>query len=246
MKLQDQVTSREIVYNGVRVTCHSDGSITKYNKASNRPIHTSGDSHGNQYCTVWLNGENELVHKIIAEAFIGKHKYGFQVDHIDGNKKNNKPENLRYVTPSENQKGYKSKRANTSSIYRGVSWDITRNKWKGVCETRVNGKRHRRGTAYFQSEKDAAIARDKIACELGFPLEGLNFPELFLDKMHPNVHVNTMKNTEENIERLQTQIEMIRSESRLLSYRIERMMEQRKTLSEEKRLLKQQLEMASI
>jgi archaellum component FlaC len=55
-----------------------------------------------------------------------------------------------------------------------------------------------------------------------------------------------MKNTDENIERLQTQIEMIRSESRLLSYRIERMMEQRKTLSEEKRLLKQQLEMVSI
>ena len=43
---------------------------------------------------------------------------------------------------------------------------------------------------------------------------------------------------EENIERLQTQIEMIRSESRILSYRIDRMVEQRKELQDEKRNLK--------
>ena len=47
-----------------------------------------------------------------------------------------------------------------------------------------------------------------------------------------------MQNTEENIERVQTQIEMIRQESRLLSYRIDRMTEQRKGLQEEKRKLK--------
>lgn len=49
-----------------------------------------------------------------------------------------------------------------------------------------------------------------------------------------------MKN--ENLERIQTQIEMIRSESRILSYRIDRMIEQRKTLQEEKRNLKILLE----
>ena len=49
-----------------------------------------------------------------------------------------------------------------------------------------------------------------------------------------------MKN--ENLERIQTQIEMIRSESRVLSYRIDRMIEQRKTLQEEKRNLKILLE----
>ena len=50
----------------------------------------------------------------------------------------------------------------------------------------------------------------------------------------------TMEN--ENLERLQTQIDMIRSESRILSYRIERMTEQRKVLQEEKRKLKAQLD----
>ena len=47
---------------------------------------------------------------------------------------------------------------------------------------------------------------------------------------------------QENIERIQTQIDMIRQESRTLSYRIERMTEQRKTLSQEKKRLKDRLE----
>ena len=47
---------------------------------------------------------------------------------------------------------------------------------------------------------------------------------------------------QDNIERIQTQIDMIRQESRALSYRIERMMEQRKALSEEKNRLKDRLE----
>tara|TARA_X000001388_G_C2228657_1_gene122198 strand:- start:1714 stop:1890 length:177 start_codon:yes stop_codon:yes gene_type:complete len=39
-------------------------------------------------------------------------------------------------------------------------------------------------------------------------------------------------------ERIQTRIDMIRSESRVLTYKIERMLEQRKDLSSEKRRLK--------
>ena len=45
----------------------------------------------------------------------------------------------------------------------------------------------------------------------------------------------------ENLERIQTQIEMIRNESRILSYRNERMTEQRKELQDEKRRLKELL-----
>ena len=47
---------------------------------------------------------------------------------------------------------------------------------------------------------------------------------------------------QENIERIQTRIDMIRQESRTLSYRIERMTEQRKALSQEKNDLKERLE----
>ena len=50
---------------------------------------------------------------------------------------------------------------------------------------------------------------------------------------------------QENIERIQTRIDMIRQESRALSYRIERMTEQRKALSQEKNDLKETIEIVS-
>jgi prefoldin subunit 5 len=47
-----------------------------------------------------------------------------------------------------------------------------------------------------------------------------------------------MSQVESNVERIQTRIDMIRQESRTLSFRIERMLEQRKNLTQEKNALK--------
>ena len=50
-----------------------------------------------------------------------------------------------------------------------------------------------------------------------------------------------MTQIESNVERIQTRIDMIRQESRTLSFRIERMTEQRKNLTQEKNALKELL-----
>lgn len=42
------------------------------------------------------------VHKLVAEAFIELKKPGLQINHKDGNKLNNSPENLEWVTSAEN------------------------------------------------------------------------------------------------------------------------------------------------
>jgi prefoldin subunit 5 len=47
-----------------------------------------------------------------------------------------------------------------------------------------------------------------------------------------------MTQVESNVERIQTRIDMIRQESRTLSFRMERMLEQRKQLTQEKNTLK--------
>jgi len=48
----------------------------------------------------------------------------------------------------------------------------------------------------------------------------------------------SMTQVESNVERIQTRIDMIRQESRTLSFRMERMLEQRKQLTQEKNALK--------
>lgn len=56
------------------------------------------------YMTVNLskNGKSNTkrVHRLVATTFLGDSN--LQVDHIDGNKQNNRLDNLEYVTPKEN------------------------------------------------------------------------------------------------------------------------------------------------
>jgi hypothetical protein len=45
---------------------------------------------------------NTSVHQMVAECYIGPCPDGYEVDHIDGNKKNNHISNLRYLPKEDN------------------------------------------------------------------------------------------------------------------------------------------------
>ena len=62
---------------------------------------------GNGYLALSLLSQDHkrqqaFVAHLVAEAWIGPRPGGFQIDHMDGDKRNNAAWNLRYVTPWEN------------------------------------------------------------------------------------------------------------------------------------------------
>jgi len=235
MTTQTKTKSKTIQVNGYPVTCHSDGSINLIDNRTGKPRRSFGNTCGNKYRVRRVGGKTTLVHRLIAIAFHGKPQDKMDVDHINGNRSDNRPENLRWTNQSQNLRG--ARRIHGALNYRGVDTN------RGRYRARVLGNH----VGSFDAEIEAAERFDDVAFhQHNFPIEGLNFPQRILDKIAKNDTDKSMTSEPENIERIQTQIEMIRHESRILSYRIERMQEQRKGLSEEKRNLKHKLETLSV
>jgi hypothetical protein len=80
------------------------------------------------------------------------------IDHINGNRLDNRKENLRVCTQSQNLQNA-TKRSGTSSTYKGVHFVFAKNKW----QARINlafGAVH---LGYFSVEEDAAKAYNLAA-----------------------------------------------------------------------------------
>lgn len=95
------------------------------------------------------------------------------VDHKDGNINNYERSNLRIASYAQNaQNARASKRRDSLSIYKGVSWSARGNSWRVVI--RANGKNVNGGT--FDNEIIAACRYDQLAREYHKEFAYLNFP----------------------------------------------------------------------
>lgn len=86
---------------------------------------------------------------------------GLQVDHINGDKLDNRRENLRICSNSQNHMNIK-KYKNKSSIFKGVYYDKSRDRW--AADIKLNKKKIRLGR--HDSEIAAALAYNSAAREL--------------------------------------------------------------------------------
>lgn len=87
---------------------------------------------------------------------------GQDVDHVNGNRLDNRRENLRAASRSQNNYNQRKIREGKSSQYRGVTW--CRNKKRWMAQIWVTGKHIVVG--YFRDEQEAARARDGAALAL--------------------------------------------------------------------------------
>ena len=83
---------------------------------------------------------------------------GMDVDHVDGNPKNNCKANLRLCTTGQNIMNSKPQ-TGRSSKYKGVSWKKHAKSWEVYLN--INGKRKHIG--YFKNEDDAGRKYNEMA-----------------------------------------------------------------------------------
>ena len=74
-------------------------------KSGKKPAHwTFGWKQRRGYLQVQISGKSYLVHRLVAECYIPNTGNKPQVDHINRNKGDNRVENLRWATNSDNQR----------------------------------------------------------------------------------------------------------------------------------------------
>lgn len=115
----------------------------------------------NGYVGAYKRGRTRLTAKNIAlhRLIMGVIDNPVHIDHINGNKLDNRKSNLRLATMSQNLGNQRKQNRKTSSRFKGVSFNTEKMKWAAYIN--CHGKRYRLG--YYISEIMAALSYDKMA-----------------------------------------------------------------------------------
>ena len=135
---------------------------TKRSLGRGKGFSTDGDlkrlncknSHGYYY--VKVEGRMKSWHRLIFEHFNGIIPSGFQVDHINNIRTDNRITNLQLLSAADNTRSCLKYKRNTSG-YPGVCWHKGKQKW--LAGIRINGKHKHLG--YFNDKLEASEAFKK-------------------------------------------------------------------------------------
>lgn len=120
--------------------------------------------HRDRYAT----NKNKSLHREVVGA-----KKGEYVDHINGDRYDNRRRNLRVCTPAQNSWNRKVGRSHSASKYKGVTWRKNSVPGKNWCVSiRQYDKLFHFG--YYTSEEEAAYIYDQVALQLFGDYAGLN------------------------------------------------------------------------
>jgi hypothetical protein len=115
---------------------------------------------GGRYWTIGIDGENYLAHRLAWLYMTGEWPPA-DIDHRNRVGTDNRWDNLRLATPSQNLANAKKRSDNTSGV-KGVSWFKQTRKWRAyVCQ---HGKETHLG--YYATLEEARLVRQAKAAEL--------------------------------------------------------------------------------
>lgn len=114
-------------------------------------------SHG--YRTSALRGRRMLAHRVAWAIYFGAWPQG-EIDHINGDRTDNRLANLRVVCRSQNAKNLSVK----SGEMRGIYWYAPTKRWVA----KINHQRRMLHLGYFKDKNAAIAARREAERKLGF------------------------------------------------------------------------------
>lgn len=129
------------------------GTVRNRRKRGKGKTHLWEDDQSQLYVKTKIDGKHYMLHRL-AWLYVHGHFPSDMIDHIDGNRQNNKIDNLREATNSQNMMNGR-KKSNCASPYKGVT--RSGDKWKMTIS--IDGKQTYMGT--FESEIEAAIAYNR-------------------------------------------------------------------------------------
>lgn len=144
----------------VGVICLTNGGCTIVDPDKVEELSVRRWSKGNGYARSGIRiGKKTtplLLHRVVFGA-----QQGQCLDHINGDKLDNRLCNLRLASKSQNSANAKKRNgAKSTSLYKGVSWN------KGAWCAQINSGGQRKYLGRFQSQLDAAKAYNAAALKL--------------------------------------------------------------------------------
>jgi hypothetical protein len=124
----------------------------------------AGSISSDNYVLLTLFNKQYKAHRI-AWLFVNGSMPTNHIDHINGNKQDNRIDNLRLVTHSENSKNLSIDKRNKSGKT-GVCWHVLSKKW--IASISIDKKLKHLG--YFDNIEDAILARKNAEITYNFHL----------------------------------------------------------------------------
>jgi len=133
----------------------------KNRKGSIRAGDIAGSIHQKGYIQIGVKGKTYLAHRIALIMSGIDLSAEQQVDHINGDRTDNRLKNLRLATNAQNcQNAFRRK--DNNSGFKGVSFDEKRGKWRA----RIGYEKSQKFLGYFSNAEDAHAAYREASIKL--------------------------------------------------------------------------------